>query len=137
MPHRLPLALCLAASLALAACGSVYRMPGAESVPASQIAVLHEMKGQTESVGVTAIDGTSRGWGLFERFELVPGERTLTVQLFKGNTNSTPMKLRFRAEAGEHYELKYQIVPTGAMSGTWNARVVSRRDGKNVSEVVR
>ena len=130
-------ALFVSILLAVSACSNVYRMQGIESSSISEIAVLEELPNTREFVGVNEVDGKFRGLGLIDRYELIPGDRTLTVRLVKGLASAAPLKLKFTAVAGETYQLKYEIRRVSETTGTWSAWIIRKGDGKSVSEVVR
>lgn len=124
----------LIAFATLGSCASgVYRAPEAAGLPKSSVAVV-EIDRPTV-VSVTAINGTSRGWGLFDFYELAPGQARITVSLVEGGTtrSSNPMYLDFRAEAGTTYVLRGSSQSTGPTTGRWNAWIVEKSSGKTVS----
>jgi hypothetical protein len=131
------LALCIAASCAVSACSSVYRMQGIESASVSEIAVVETPLGFAEFAGVSEVDGRPKTLDLTNRYELVPGARTLTVRLVKGGVHSGPLKVKFTAAAGETYQLLYETQKTTETSGTWTTWVINKRSGERVSEVVK
>ena len=123
----------LASTLALlSGCASVYRTPGAEASKLADLAVL-EYNGDIAGVGVSEVDGKYRGVGIFRRFELVPGDRSVTVYLANYTIKAMPITLKFSAQAGSTYDLLYEVRPTSTRAGNWNAWIIDKQSGKTVS----
>jgi hypothetical protein len=125
-----PMAAVLATTLA--ACAAVYRTPGAERTPVSELAIL-EYNGDIAGVNVQYVDGAHRGLGIFRRFELAPGSRSLTIQLNKPSWQAKPITLSFNAAAGVTYELLYEFRTATSRSGNWRVWIVERPSGRTVS----
>jgi hypothetical protein len=110
-------------------CATVYRQ-GTDVLPSDTIAVL-EHKESTSGPGliIEQVDGKWRGIGRFERYELMPGEHTLTVAYFDGFLMGTSKLLvTFAAVSGKTYTLK------GSSEGLkWSAAVVEKESGVVVS----
>jgi hypothetical protein len=124
-----PLAALLATTLAACA---VYRTPGAERTPISELAIL-EYNGDIAGVNVQSVDSAHRGLGIIRRFELAPGPRSLTILLNKPFWQAKPITLSFTAAAGVTYELLYEFRPANSRSGNWRVWVVERPSGRTVS----
>lgn len=98
-------------SFLMSGCGT-YRMPGIETFPKDQLANMHVPATPLfgHSVSVHSIDGKSRGYGLFDVYQLIPGKRIVTVI---GNTQSglyrDPENILFDAEPGKVYELVFDV----------------------------
>jgi hypothetical protein len=122
----------LISSLLSACAASTYRSPGTESDALSSLAVL-EYNGDLAGVNIAEVDGKGRGIGIFRRYELAPGERSLTIGLNVGFTRAEPVVLSFSAAAGETYELKYEVRPTDRKGGTWRVWVENKQTGKPVA----
>jgi hypothetical protein len=121
------------AAIAVGCASAVYRTPGAEGKSAADIAILEEPSPPVVTVG--AIDGKSRPWGIFERYELAPGQHMVSVRLVKGGAtvNSDPFNIEFTAESGKSYVLMGSAESTGPNGGKWRAWIVSKDTGKTVS----
>ena len=134
MNLRIIAALVLATSLLNACATSAYRSPSAKIQPVSQLAVL-EYNGTFGGGGVNIVkvDGKHRGIGLIRRYELAPGERSLKILLNIYATISEPIVLTFTAEAGQIYELKYEIKPHGDKDGTWRVWIENKQTGQSVA----
>lgn len=141
LPRRRAATAALIALGALAALGGcaagAYRVPEAQGLAASALAVLEEEPKPT-IVSVSAVNGTSRPWGLFERYELAPRPTRLTVRLVEGGTTrvSDPLELQFTPEAGATYVLRGTTQTAVGGGGRWQAWVVHKASGKTVSTVV-
>jgi hypothetical protein len=71
--------VCVASAL-LQACASTYRSPDLPTGGAAAIAVLEVEDFQLGAkFYISAVDGKPRGVGWFNRFELTPGRRAITV----------------------------------------------------------
>lgn len=124
----------LLAAAALAGCASgTYRTPEAQHLATSAVAVLEQSKPAV--VTVSAVNGKSRPWGLFERYELLPGLNRVTVRLVEGGTTRTsdPLELEFTAESAATYVLRGSSLAVGPSGGRWNAWVTHKQSGKTVS----
>ena len=107
---------------------SAYRTPGSENVQIDNLAVL-ENDGYDSgfSVVISAVDGKQTED--FRRLELEPGRRTVTVQLKKlFSEPSRPVTLSFLAQAGDVYEIQYEVRPR-----MWRVMIVDKRTGRPVS----
>ena len=126
----------LLACAALAGCASgTYRAPEARNLGAASLAILEMDKRNV--VTVVAVNGQSRGWGLFDRYELAPGATRITVGLIEGGATRTsePLQLEFTAQSGSTYRLEGLTVPGAGGGGRWGAWIVDA-SGKRVSTVV-
>ena len=112
---------------------SIYRTPGAEDREIGQLAVV-EYNGQLGAGGVNImkVDGKSRGIGFFRRYELSPGEHSMTIDLNIPKASSRLVTLKFTAEAGRTYEVKYEIRETGLFSGNWRVWIEDKESGARV-----
>lgn len=117
----------------LAACGT-FQNDAASRVPAAQRAVL-VYRGPSAGVSVSHVDGQNRGIGLYDRFDLAPGLRTVTVFLNLPGTRSRPVTIEFQAEPGREYELLYSTHSGGlmGMGGTWRTWIVDAATRAEVS----
>jgi len=85
-------------------CATVYRSPGAEKSPISELAVLSVTQ---RNVSIRKVDGKLLvGGGTINRLELVPGTRSITTFLVSGYAQAAELTIEFEARAGEQYELK-------------------------------
>lgn len=111
-------------------CATVYTQNSA-SLPNDAIAVLEHNR--SESGGgliVQKVDGKWRGFGAIQRYELLPGEHTLTIAYFDGVFMGTgKLLVKFNAESGKTYSLR------GRSEGLrWSAAVADKESGAIVSE---
>lgn len=129
-------AAALAVALALAGCGT-FRNDVALGVPAAQRAVL-VYKGPSAGVTVIEVDGQDRGIGLYDRYELAPGLRTVGVMLNVPGLQSDPLALEFHAVPAREYELRYEVKPgrTAFGLGTWRIWVEDTVSGETVSRPI-
>jgi hypothetical protein len=114
----------------MAACASTYKSPGLPAGGASAIAVLEPKDFQIGApFYISTIDGQPRGVGWFNRFELIPGRRAITVHpnsaLYKGEG----ITRHFTAEAGMQYLL---VVDNDWASRRWGFSIVETESGKRV-----
>jgi hypothetical protein len=121
----------LVCSLALAGCGT-FRNEQAARVAESDRAVL-VYNGPSAGISVSHIDGQNRGIGLYERFELAPGLRTVTVYLNLPGTRSKQLTVEFKAEPAGNYESRYSTSPGKFGIGIWRAWVIDSATRATVS----
>lgn len=69
----------------------------------SEIAVLEHPDPLHSFFIIEKIDGKWRGTGLFDRYELLPGEHSITCSLHDPTKRSRNITIYFRAEAGNRY----------------------------------
>ena len=121
--------------LALAACSSVYRSPGAAGLPADQRASL-QIHGNQMDLVLTRLDGREVDRAAGTRVELAPGDHVIAVNV--ASASSEPLILEFTAEAGRRYSLNGSIVDRSGsdvfrwlaeITETGSSRVISRRPG--------
>lgn len=114
----------------LAACGHAYRSPGLPPSGDKGIAILEPEKYQSgASFYVVAIDGKALGLGPFNRYELAPGRRSVTVQANPAVMVSGNLTRHFVAKADVRY--KY-IVAVDQKARQWSFSIVEADSGVRV-----
>lgn len=131
--QRHAIRLATLASASLAGCVAIYRTPGAESVPLEKLAMLEYHGGAVSGYSISQVDGRRRGVGVFERFELTPGEHSVTVEVVTPFTYSKPIILKFNAVEQRTYELKHDLSSTGRTMSVWTTWIVDKGTGQRVS----
>ena len=127
-------------------CTTVYTQ-NKSGLPTNSIAVLIHTKSQSGTgLIIEQVDGRWRGVGLIKRYELLPGEHSLTVTYSsKGWSSAGKLLIRFNAVAGKTYVIKCLTDLNKDMSfsetlrayfagGKWTAIVVDAESGTVVSE---
>jgi len=92
----------LSSALLMAGCATVYRSPGAEQTPVSELAILSV---KSKNASIRKIDGVLRLVGTIKKLELTPGVRSITSYLVSGYAPAGEVTIEFEARAGEEYEL--------------------------------
>jgi hypothetical protein len=119
-------------TLALSGCGT-FRNDRAAEVAETDRAVL-VYNGPSAGVSVSHIDGQDRGVGLYRRYELATGPRTVTAFLNLPGTNSRLQSVEFTAERAGKYELLYATTRDAfGGGGTWRIWVIDSATGTTVS----
>jgi hypothetical protein len=75
------------------------------------------------------IDGKSRGFGIIERYELTPGNHSITAGLNLYGYHGNEITHSFTAKAGGTYSIK-PLVSTKIMR--WGFRIIDKATGKPV-----
>lgn len=117
------------AALLSAGCASTYRDKTLDAPGAPTAAVLIQKFGTVSDFILYKIDDHNRPAGFMKRFELVPGEHTLTVGLNEGLYSGSRMKIHFDAKPGETYELN-AAMKMKFLSGTWHTWITEVSTGK-------
>jgi hypothetical protein len=127
------LVVCCLLPFILIGCASVYTQ-NSGGLPIDAIAVLeHNWSESGGGLIVQRVDDKWRGLGAIQRYELLPGEHTLTVAYFDGAFMGTgKLLVKFNAESGKTYSLKE--LSEGLR---WSAAVVDKESGAIVSETTR
>ncbi len=135
--RRLLLSTTVVTVAALSACSSVWRSPGFEGADATQLAILENLS--SSKVSVTRINGVSTGIGGWKRLELKPGSTTVGLDLFSsfGTLPQGMVQLVFEAQAGQLYQLRWQLVQNSNGKRYWRGWIIDAATGKNVSKSVR
>jgi len=81
----------------------VYRSPGAESIPVSELAILHLIP---RNASIHKIDGELHAVATVRKLELMPGTRSISTYLVSGYAPAGGVTMKFKALAGVEYELK-------------------------------
>ncbi len=110
-------------------CGT-YSMEGAKGISPDELAILEtKIEGCSDCIYVSDIDGKSRGYGYYKTYELIPGERSITVY---GNSQlgfaKNATDIVFNAEAGKIYYLNL----VSANNGYWIASINDKQTKKQV-----
>lgn len=119
----------------LVGCATVYRQEGVPSSDPSRIAVIEaEPCKNHQCLLVQEIDGKWRGPGWIQRYELVPGKRTLKlVFMAPGVHGKRALLVEFEAQAGRTYVIR-ENANFAAMQ--WNPEVVDTGTQEVVSRQV-
>lgn len=108
-------------------CGT-YQMQGSNDYPDDQLATL-DTKIKWDYIFVTFVDGKSRGFGLFNTYKLVPGDRVITVT---GNSQSglysNDTDIAFEAKPGGAYKLTYENLG----NRLWTATIIDKSTSERV-----
>jgi hypothetical protein len=121
--------------LLCAGCAGTYRDKALDALGAPASAVLISKFGTVSDFILTDVDG--RPPRFVKRFELLPGEHSVTVTLNPGFYRAYDMKVHFDAKAGESYELDANM-HTKLLSGTWRTWITEVSTGKQFAgEIVK
>lgn len=111
----------------LTGCGT-YQMQGVKDYPQDQLATL-DTKIEWDYIYVTFVDGKSRGFGLYNAYKLVPGDRVITVT---GNSQSglysNDTDIAFEAKPGGSYKLTFQNLG----NRSWKATIIDAETSERV-----
>jgi hypothetical protein len=124
-----PTVIALILSVAISACASVYRSPGSESLSPSEIAVIDHKNPLGSDTVIEDIDGKWRGVGIIKRYELSPGEHSITVAVNKYGYTGGKITGWFQAQAGRVYVID-AILDTTAMR--WGISITDKELGRRV-----
>ncbi|KAF0807752.1 hypothetical protein A6D6_00749 [Alcanivorax xiamenensis] len=115
----------------ISGCSMTYSMQEARSLSDDEVAILIiETPFMNPYVYVSAIDGVSRGYGEYNTFRLVPGERHITLV---GNSHSgfyeDPKVVVFEARSGRYYKI---ILTEISYRPYWTAGIADSSTGERV-----
>lgn len=133
-PTRHATAVSLSLFLVLGGCAATYRQDGLNA-QSTQMAIIEDEPCQgANCLVIQEIDGKFRGVGLFKRYELMPGKRTLKI-LYQapGVTSQGALLVEFEAGAGYRYGIRANA-SSSAMR--WAPEVYDRASGQTVSRIV-
>lgn len=95
---------------------------------------------EEDSLVVGEINGKWRGIGNIQKFEVLPGKNTLTVNYIQANvqgwgkvSRGNPIQLEFLAEAGKTYRIRRII---DLKTSKWLPWIQDETSGANVSKIV-
>ncbi len=116
-------------------CATTYRQDGLQSSDPSDIAVVEVPPCKNaQCLMIQEVDGKWRGMGMIDRFELMPGRRTLKlVFMAPGVISKNGLLVEFDAMPGRVYTLStnqnYQTME-------WNPELIDATSGVRVGRVV-
>lgn len=116
----------------LTGCSSIYQQPGTELLAPHEKAVIHA-KWMSSEVLICEIDGVQKKTGLFDSYEVLPGERVLSTKYYDGMYASGLYKVKFTAIANHEYQLK---VLANRKQRKWMPIIVDNATQEVVSEPI-
>jgi len=111
-------------------CATVYRSPGAEKSPISELAILSITQ---RDVSIRKVDGKLLAGGTIKTLELQPGIRSISTFLVSGYARAAELSIEFEAVAGEQYELKAKH---NDESWRWEIWIVKKGTNLEISKQV-
>lgn len=117
--------------LHLTGCAATYRTPGSESLPLSQLAILEHNSPTKSGITITKVDGKGRGFGIFERFELTPGEHSITAYPLLPYHGPEITRWFHAKEAGA-YRVEAILNTTNRKAMWWSLGVTDKETGQRV-----
>ena len=120
--------LLIVAIILFSGCARIYR--GYEGLPLneSEIAVLEHPNPMHSKFILEDIDGSFRGFGLIERYELLPGEHSISCTYHHPIFTSGKITIYFKAEANKVY-----VAQAGDKNRKWMMRIIEKDTQKVVS----
>ena len=109
-------------------CSTIYR--GYEGMPlsADKIAILEHPNAMHSPFILEDVDGKWRGMGVIERYELLPGEHSITCTLHNPFLTSAKITIFFKAEANKTY-----IAHAKVGNSRWAMLIIEKATQKVVS----
>jgi hypothetical protein len=119
----------------LASCTTVYRGFDGPQVD-SNIAIVEVGSVWSNDANIVEVDGKFRGLGFIHRYELLPGERQLTVEFSNALYKAENIVTYFQAEAGKKYSIEAEsVIGKGVAYGAAGRWRVVIRDASTREEV--
>ena len=87
----------------ISGCASVYKQYEGVQLSDDKIAILEHPDPMNSYFILEDVDGAWRGTGLIERYELLPGEHSITCSLHNPLRTSKKVTVYFKAVAGKKY----------------------------------
>ena len=110
-------------------CATTYRQYSGPELPEDKIGILeHSPIGSNTGMIIEDVDGKWRGAGLIERYELLPGEHSITCTLRNPLMTSKKVTTYFKVEAGKRY-----IAQDVHKGDKWGVVVLEKNSGQIVS----
>jgi len=115
--------------LFLNGCVTTYRQYSGAVLPEDKIGILeHAPIGSNTGMIIEDVDGKWRGAGLIKRYELLPGEHSITCTLRNPLMTSKKVTVYFKVQAGKRY-----IAQDVHKGGKWGIVILDKSNGKIVS----
>lgn len=112
----------------ISGCASVYKQYEGPQLSDDKIAVLEHPDPLHSVFVLEDVDGTWRGTGLIERYELLPGEHSITCSLRNPLQTSKKVTVYFKAVAGKKY-----VAKALADDKRWTVEIKDKATGEIVS----
>jgi hypothetical protein len=114
--------------LMLTGCASVYRQYKGPQLSDDKIAVLEHPDALHSYFIIEDVDGKWRGLGMIERYELLPGEHSITCSLHNPLKTSKKVTVYFKAGKGKQY-----VAEALTNGKRWTVQIRNKESNKIVS----
>jgi hypothetical protein len=119
----------------LSGCASTYRQNGLDATESSKIAVIESPPCESfQCILIQEVDGKWRGIGWIQRYELIPGKRTLKISFNSpGVRSATALLVEFSAAAGHTYTVRTN---QNYSTMKWEPQIIDKNTKEVASKII-